>query len=479
MSSPAPEAEPGAHAHPPNDTVPEEAAPISLEPDSAFTSDPLDLPPGPENESSLDTELPAEDANEAVEPPSTPEPAKSPEAEQRSAVQEVPTQNLPAKSSPSPDVIDLTMDEDDDVQVVPGPSQQQTPVSIKIEPQEESLVVDPRPDNVRALDATPDADAVHNSIETTDDINPEKWQQAIHLYMANAAKQSLARSDHAQPESDVDAEDLVESEEENSRAVANFEKLKKQYRAKKEAGNASFEDGIAFNKAQKTENARLQLRRSKKRYDEEQFIEEHAMFFPNNQSSNSPDLGALEPPSRFGLGSTPGHKGGAAESLSGNESILESIEQPRRRAPRGRGPVRRGKKPDISRAKASKDKVTKRRGNTGTRRGSTRGRGGAARKTNAGRDLFEMSSLLPYDVQEQARLNREQPAQPEFSSKTKAEALAQLIESIPEPQRDVHVRDKNKLLAATRKFNGVAAMKADGNGKWKLRGMISSLHHYQ
>jgi hypothetical protein len=90
-----------------------------------------------------------------------------------------------------------------------------------------------------------------------------------------------------------------------------------------------------------------------------------------------------------------------------------------------------------------------------------------------------MSTLLPYDIVGQARRNREQGPQPGFGTKNKQKALADLIASMPADQQDLHVGERNRLHAATKKFNGHGAMRPDGASKWKLRGMKSSLHHFQ
>lgn len=88
-------------------------------------------------------------------------------------------------------------------------------------------------------------------------------------------------------------------------------------------------------------------------------------------------------------------------------------------------------------------------------------------------------SLLSNDLIAIAQSNQSKESQPTFTSKKKATALSELISSMPKEQQKLHSVDKKELEMASRKFNGIGAMKADGAGGWKLKGMKSSLHHYQ
>ncbi|RMZ79161.1 hypothetical protein DV738_g3421, partial [Chaetothyriales sp. CBS 135597] len=148
----------------------------------------------------------------------------------------------------------------------------------------------------------------------------------------------------------------------------------------------------------------------------------------------------------------------------------EPTPQPSDHRPR-QGPGRRREKDDSTRTKVRKDKVRKPGANAGKK-----AKGGRRPQV---RKMFEIESLMPYDLPQQVQNNLREPSPPRFTSTNKTEALKQLIASIPEPQRELHRQDKNDLLTATKKFKGHGAMRPDGEGKWRLRGLKTTLHHYQ
>ena len=100
-----------------------------------------------------------------------------------------------------------------------------------------------------------------------------------------------------------------------------------------------------------------------------------------------------------------------------------------------------------------------------------------SRKTN-GPVLTNLSSLTGRDVIADAQANVGKDVQPTFQDTRKDLALRELMASIPEENRRLHATDKTALNKATKKFNGVGAMKACDGG-WKLKGMATSLYHYQ
>jgi SNF2 family DNA or RNA helicase len=71
------------------------------------------------------------------------------------------------------------------------------------------------------------------------------------------------------------------------------------------------------------------------------------------------------------------------------------------------------------------------------------------------------------------------PEQPTFTSRNKQDALKELIASVPTEHQKSVKDDTAALLRATKDFDGHGSCKADGNGMWKVRGMATSLKHYQ
>lgn len=94
-------------------------------------------------------------------------------------------------------------------------------------------------------------------------------------------------------------------------------------------------------------------------------------------------------------------------------------------------------------------------------------------------NLLDVSSLITGNVARDAEGNETRPAQPTFTEKRKDDALKQLVASLPSNVLRTAQIDKNYLLSASKDFIGVGSVKADGTGGWLVKGMLSSLKHYQ
>ena len=92
--------------------------------------------------------------------------------------------------------------------------------------------------------------------------------------------------------------------------------------------------------------------------------------------------------------------------------------------------------------------------------------------------MNNLDSLISNVIAE-AQANEGEGDQPTFTNTRKADAFKELMASIPAENRKMASVDKQALSKATKKFRGHGSMKADGNGCWKLKGMTSSLRHYQ
>jgi hypothetical protein len=98
-------------------------------------------------------------------------------------------------------------------------------------------------------------------------------------------------------------------------------------------------------------------------------------------------------------------------------------------------------------------------------------------KAQTERAAKELASLFNSNVFEQ-QAGVDDPNQPGFRARVKADALKELIASVPLADSKVARKDINILLSATKDFNGRGAVKADG-GFWKVKGMVTSLKPYQ
>lgn len=392
---------------------------------------------------------------------------------------------------PEVDLIEISDDDEDDANVT---AVQRDRATVKQEPDIDFDAFDLNlmdNDPLFPMDAgEPFAEHVQYSIENDDNSNNSALHVSAQTETDIANMLEEFNKNHNIPSSEADAppEDEVDSEEDDAKRRKEFAKLKKAYLQREKANRNEMKDIIEFKKAEKAEIRRRARRKGKRAYAEE----EASMFFPEREASSSSD----EEPSDDEIevrGNTPSldvgaRKRGYAEVSAANDSDGDgslsddqSGGQPPKRGSgsrgrtRGRGKVSGGKSATVSAASTTvRGKTTRGRGRG---RGRATGRGGRGGKKVPEQTLFE--SLLPYDMFGQANKNREAEPQPTFTTKNKQHALAELIASIPLEQRDLHIGDKKTLDNYAKIFNGHGAMKADGNGKWKLKGMETSLHHYQ
>ena len=209
----------------------------------------------------------------------------------------------------------------------------------------------------------------------------------------------------------------IDSETEDAMAVATFQKMKKAFLTKKKSGKIDMADEVEYKRAQQAEIARKRRRARNHARRASPELEDQSMFFSDDGQPAQPSL-----------------------SGKGNG--------------RGRGKPRGSK----TVAKGGIHKTTNKR-----QRPST----------------MNFGSLFRNDIIAIAQENQNKESQPTFTSTNKAKALSELISSMPKEQQKVHMVDKRELEIASKKFVGRGSMKADGAGGWKLKGMRSSLHHYQ
>ena len=93
--------------------------------------------------------------------------------------------------------------------------------------------------------------------------------------------------------------------------------------------------------------------------------------------------------------------------------------------------------------------------------------------------MLDIGSLYTSNVFTDTIGNDEGPNQPIFSDRKKASALKELVASLPQEHQDAGKTDVNYLLSATKEFTGRGSCYSDQKGGWIVRGMKSSLTHYQ
>lgn len=265
----------------------------------------------------------------------------------------------------------------------------------------------------------------------------------------------------------------IETEVESDAAAARFKSSKKNYERKKKRSQNTIEDDIVFSKARNAEEHRLKLKSRKRDYadvedDESLFLDERSS--PINLVPEGEDTETLTAPNerkRCRTNRIP--ESALQDATQIGSAALEALD--RKRASKKRGPKASATKKI---AKVSKAGVTKSKDKnaTGTSK-AKRARGGK------GPEMTNIETLFHNDIVSAAQGNIGMAAQPGFTSRNKKNALAELIASIPEEERTTHNADKNALDKATKSFSGVGSMKADGQDGWRLKGMITSLYHYQ
>lgn len=101
----------------------------------------------------------------------------------------------------------------------------------------------------------------------------------------------------------------------------------------------------------------------------------------------------------------------------------------------------------------------------------------ASKRAKTSRHEVDFDGLFSADVVANAHANATLPDVPTMTGKDKEKALTQLVASIPSSDRAEAKSDKRLVLESSKKFNAKA--RSDGKGGWKIKGLLSSLFHYQ
>jgi len=245
----------------------------------------------------------------------------------------------------------------------------------------------------------------------------------------------------------------------SDKAAAKFAHLKAKYYEQECAGTVTDLDIVGFMKAEAAEKKRLMdLERSQRQIEDEYPSKESTSGYDFEDSLFIPELPDRpeSPKRRTRAPAKPRNRVNAQETREAMAVGSSSALSRKRRAPATSSEPRPRKRRS---AKDSPSKPVKKRAKQPI--------------------LSNLSSLGRSNIIEEAQANANKPDMPTFSSKNKQQALQQLIASIPSTENGAHASDKAAVLDATKKFKGRGAVKADGQGKWKLKGMRSSLHVHQ
>ena len=276
--------------------------------------------------------------------------------------------------------------------------------------------------------------------------------------------------------------------------AADFSEVKKAYKAKRKARKNTLEDNVQFKKAQNQENQRLKrLTREAADTDSDDEAEESddGLFLPQEPSLHSKrpfssimdtndddddDVDAVPVES-----SIPKRPKPAENNLSTKKSRAKALRKELRcnmLAGIEASIVKDQKRIEEKAAKAADAGSA---GN-GFGQASKKGRKAkppdlSAKRTQTGR-MNNIGSLTTSNIYEDSNANLDRQALPVTNEKKKKEFLSSLIANVPLEDKKQANSDRIDILKASGLL-GLRKVVPDGRGNWKLKGMKSSLFHYQ
>lgn len=259
----------------------------------------------------------------------------------------------------------------------------------------------------------------------------------------------------------------------NAAARAKFQKDKNHYDSlrRSNGGKLTFADEVAWMRINTAEETRLRKRKRDMEMDSQgnggaRTRPGPPLFGnPNNLDNWNEDV-----QTNFGEGPSSSQPSSASSPGRVFQSMVDAEIQSMQVALQSEGDARPKKRKKTA-GKSKEVKDTRERTKAG-------GRKSAKEKKDAENASRIQSSLLFSDVFRQ-QADEDAPEQPTFKARNKADALKELIASVPIEHQKTARDDTAALLRATKDFDGRGACKADGNGMWKIKGMSTSLKHYQ
>ncbi|KAI7223161.1 hypothetical protein KC333_g604 [Hortaea werneckii] len=270
-------------------------------------------------------------------------------------------------------------------------------------------------------------------------------------------------------------------------AASGFAQLKAKYERSRKAGAASIAHDIEIMKAEAAETQRLRKIKADAEYDKSPSPEPEGIFLHDDEEAPaaSEPFSALYADDEIEEGSQP-KKRKRVPKDNGNDDAPA----PKRGRPKG---TKRGKKsslvPGTSYTEEEVDEVLQsskngKSGTMGAKRGARNPKNkiGAAPRREAP-EMTNLGSVFGTNVFSDAAAASNLPAAAEHRGGGRRDAaLRQLIASVPDQERgqkrDAHT-DKRYLNDAIKSFTGTNPIRAAPDGNWKLKGMRTTLKHYQ
>lgn len=274
---------------------------------------------------------------------------------------------------------------------------------------------------------------------------------------------------------------VIDDTDEEDQASVHFRNFKKRFERKKKQNLISQDDEIEFRRLAQAEYARERVKHRRQVYQREENMKQEdcddSLFLPGDEDfrqinvpitiDNDETVDTLQGPPKKRRKPNVANKIPAKSLAEGLEAGWEVSKTKRER--QGSKKNTKSKAP----VKESRARVSKKSAKGDKKNGAN---AGAKRK---GHTMLNLDSLIDNDVIGAAQANQTKGDLPTFKSKKKAEALTELIASIPQEHQKLANVDKRALEKATRAFTGHGSMKADGDSNWRLKGMRSSLKAFQ
>ena len=283
----------------------------------------------------------------------------------------------------------------------------------------------------------------------------------------------------AQPSGEDHIENLIEArskDQGNDDAAAQFEKVKKQYLRKKRANTLSIEEEIEWIKLESEEVARRRKVEADAEYNLSPTPEPSEALFISDSEDRADAFRAVEPEERKARArKRPRTQDEAEETAPRKRTKLKAPISGGRKGRKGAAAtdglddfdslVEKARKKTAAKEKTKKTNTTKANGNK-----------------KALPPMANMSSIMGTDVFEDYARTAQLANQPSFDpTGRRAEALKQLIASVPTEDKKAAGSDKKLLEKCIKSFAGheSSSVGPADDGNWKVKGMKSTLKHYQ
>lgn len=284
--------------------------------------------------------------------------------------------------------------------------------------------------------------------------------------------------------------DTNEDEMAHRQALAEFQKQKRHYDKIKEQNNGrlSFQRDVEWMKIKGAEDARLKKRQRdlvNAELGDEQDLFPQVRTRAEEQEEESDDaLYAEDGPRKRRRGEQPRKQTKPvsiqdAELQAMRVALDASDDLPKKKRKGGAGLQDTQEGRSSAKVRTIKSKATRPSRSKAAGKSAAKGpRKTAKDKRELERATKQATSLFNANVFEQ-QAGMSAADQPTFKARSKAEALKELIASVPVQEKKQARSDMNTLIQASKDFDGYGSCKVAPGGNWMVKGMKTSLKGYQ